>query len=57
MQNLYIKSLDISGRVLDLTTGRYISMSFDAFNIKKIVKKFPDTLDLENRQFKVKFYF
>ena len=57
MQNLYIKSLDISGRVLDLTAGRYISMSFDAFNIKKIVKKFPDTLDLENRQFKVKFYF
>ena len=24
MQNLYIKSLDISGRVLDLTAGRYI---------------------------------
>ena len=24
MQNLYIKSLDISGRVPDLTAGRYI---------------------------------
>ena len=24
MQNLYIKSLDISGRVADLTAGRYI---------------------------------
>ena len=23
MQNLYVKSLDISGRVLDLTAGRY----------------------------------
>ena len=68
MQNLYIKSPDISGGVLDLTAGWYIdqprrqrkvqckkfvsfvmkvwegiSMFFHALNMKKIVKKFPQT--------------
>ena len=27
MQNLYIKSLDISGRIPDLTAGRYIDQA------------------------------
>ena len=80
MQNLYIKSLDISGRVPDLIADQYIDQRNIKCNIKNFLicreglrgyfyvisraeygknsKNIPaNTLDLENRQLKVKFYF